>query len=156
MIDGLLSMPVMAVLATIAVLIAAPHIGPVFPADPYCSPETPVGDCPSSVQFPGFVWIELIVVGVALFTAGLAVVGDAAITARWGRTPGKALLKIRPVRARTRSPLSFWRALGRAAATAAATSMSWIGLIDPLWCVWDENSQCLHDMLADTIVISDE
>lgn len=155
-IDGLLWVAVLAVLATVVVLIAAPHIGPLFPGDPYCAPATPVEECPTNVQFPGFLWIELIFVGAALVTAGLSVVGDAFITARWGRTPGKALLKIRPVRAGTRVRLGFWRALGRAAATTAASSMSWIGLIDPLWCVWDDNTQCLHDKLADTIVISDE
>src|ERR1700728_2068787 len=30
-----------------------------------------------------------------------------------------------------------------------------IGLVDPLWCLWDENRQCLHDKVSDTIVIND-
>lgn len=31
----------------------------------------------------------------------------------------------------------------------------WLGFLDPLWCLWDENRQCLHDKAADTIVVND-
>ena len=31
----------------------------------------------------------------------------------------------------------------------------WIGLLDPLWCLWDDKRQCLHDKAVDSIVIND-
>jgi uncharacterized RDD family membrane protein YckC len=61
---------------------------------------------------------------------------------------------IRPVRS-DRAALSFWRALARAGAVSAASMMSWLGLLDSLWCLWDENCQCVHDKVADTVVITD-
>jgi hypothetical protein len=30
-----------------------------------------------------------------------------------------------------------------------------IGLLDPLWCLWDANQQCLHDKVVDSVVIND-
>jgi len=33
--------------------------------------------------------------------------------------------------------------------------LGWIGLVDSLWCLWDTNRQCLHDKVADSIVIND-
>jgi len=35
----------------------------------------------------------------------------------------------------------------------AATRL--IGLLDPLWCLWDQNQQCVHDLAASTIVVQD-
>jgi uncharacterized RDD family membrane protein YckC len=52
--------------------------------------------------------------------------------------------------------LTFWRALARAAAVTFAGFLSWLGLIDFLWCLWDENQQCIHDKVVDTVVISDK
>jgi uncharacterized RDD family membrane protein YckC len=28
-------------------------------------------------------------------------------------------------------------------------------MLDPLWCVWDNNRQCLHDKAVGTIVVND-
>jgi uncharacterized RDD family membrane protein YckC len=82
------------------------------------------------------------------------VIADGAITARWGRTPGKAMMRIRPLRIDGRR-LGFWQALGRAAAVVVPGLLSNFGLIDPLWCLWDENHQCLHDKVLSTIVVTD-
>jgi uncharacterized RDD family membrane protein YckC len=30
-----------------------------------------------------------------------------------------------------------------------------LGALDPLWCLWDDKRQCLHDKAAGTIVIND-
>jgi hypothetical protein len=34
--------------------------------------------------------------------------------------------------------------------------LQWIGLVDSLWCLWDENVQCVHDKVVDTVVTSDD
>lgn len=156
LLDGLFLLPVFLLLLAIALLVFAPHFGPLFPEDPFCPPSVPQSRCPTSDDFPGVIWLYLTLFAVGMLTALFHVVADAAITARWGRTPGKAILRIRPLRAVDRSPLTFWRAFGRAAATTAASQLSWVGLLDPLWCLWDANAQCIHDKLADTIVVSDE
>lgn len=83
------------------------------------------------------------------------VVADAAITTRWQRTPGKAIMHIRPMHLADRAALGFWRALGRAAAVVGANFLSWIGLVDYLWCLWDPDAQCVHDKIADTVVVTD-
>jgi uncharacterized RDD family membrane protein YckC len=33
--------------------------------------------------------------------------------------------------------------------------LGWIGLLDPLWCLWDDKRQCLHDKVADSIVVNE-
>jgi uncharacterized RDD family membrane protein YckC len=33
--------------------------------------------------------------------------------------------------------------------------ISWLGIINSLWCLWDPDRQCLHDKVADTIVVND-
>jgi uncharacterized RDD family membrane protein YckC len=30
-----------------------------------------------------------------------------------------------------------------------------IGLVDPLWCLWDNDRQCVHDKAVNTIVVND-
>ena len=66
----------------------------------------------------------------------------------------KVGLHIRPLR-KDGSTLSVWRALGRSASRAGTVFLSWIGLLDPLFCLWDDKRQCLHDKVADTIVVND-
>ncbi|MDP9074374.1 MAG: RDD family protein [Actinomycetota bacterium] len=145
LLDGLIFTPFVFVLGAIVLLIAAPHFGPLFPAS-----TSDTGPAP----FPGFLWLELTLVAVTLFSQVVYLFYDAFCTVRWGRTPGKAILHLRPVKVDGR-PLGWGSALGRAGATAAAGFLSWLGLIDPLWCLWDENRQCLHDKIVSTIVVQD-
>ena len=48
------------------------------------------------------------------------------------------------------------QSFGRAGLYAVASCLSWLGLVDYLWCLWDEDSQCLHDKAAKTLVVRDE
>jgi len=102
----------------------------------------------------GFVWIYLAVAG-AFVAAGLVMVAYETIaTARYGRTLGKAWLRIRPVRC-DGATIGWGRSFGRVGVYWVAGFLNWVGVLDPLWCLWDENRQCLHDKIADTIVIND-
>jgi uncharacterized RDD family membrane protein YckC len=51
--------------------------------------------------------------------------------------------------------LGWGRAFARAAIFWLAGFLGWIGLLDPLWCLWDGERQCLHDKVADSIVVND-
>lgn len=78
------------------------------------------------------------------------------LTWRIGRTWGKAILHIRPQRVGNWDrPLTFGRSLGRAAAKVGLNLLPVVSLLDPLWCLWDKDRQCLHDKMADTVVVRD-
>jgi len=138
-------LPFVVVVGAIVLVIAAPHFGPIFPSN-----QTDTG----RNTFPGFLWIELTVMAVSLGCGLIYIVYDAFCTVRWGRSPGKAILHIRPLKTDGR-PLGWGAALGRAGSYAASGLLSWVGMIDPLWCLWDENRQCLHDKIVSTIVVQD-
>lgn len=144
--DALILLPVFAGLAALAVMLVAPHAGPMFPK---IQP-----DGTTSTATPGFLWIYL-AIGGAFLTAGLVMIAYETIaTARYGRTLGKAWLHIRPVRVDGR-PLGWGRSLGRISLYWASGFLNWIGILDPLWCLWDDNHQCIHDKAVDSIVIND-
>jgi uncharacterized RDD family membrane protein YckC len=155
MLDGLFFLPVTAALIAIGVLLTAPHYGPLFPSNQACSAQSAAYGCPVKNPFPGFLWLELTIVLASLAASAIYVIADAAITSHWHRTPGKAIMHIRPIHVPDRAALGFWRALGRAAAIAGAGLLSWIGLLDYLWCLWDPNGQCVHDKIVDTVVVTD-
>ncbi|MEU5661975.1 RDD family protein [Streptomyces longwoodensis] len=74
---------------------------------------------------------------------------------RFGSTIGKRICKIRIVRSQSALPLGFWRAMGRETFFFAAAVIPVLGLLNPLWCCWDKPyQQCLHDKVADTMVIT--
>ena len=140
--DGL----VLAVFIIIAVSIVAPRAGPIFPK---------VSNNPNiRTPTPGFVWIELAILGCVLATGIAFVLYETVATARYGRTLGKAWLHIRPVRTDL-SRLGWGRSFCRIALYWLSGCLSWIGLLDPLWCLWDDKHQFLHDKAVDTIVIND-
>jgi uncharacterized RDD family membrane protein YckC len=146
--DAVLIFSLFAVLLTVTLLIAAPHFGPFFP------PVRVNTRGPSTFPTPGFVWVYLTIF-VCSVVAGLGMVAyETVATARYGRTLGKAWLHIRPVRV-DGSSLGWGRAFGRVAIFFAFGFVNWLGLIDPLWCLWDDKQQCLHDKVADSIVIND-
>jgi uncharacterized RDD family membrane protein YckC len=146
LLDGLLLLGVLGVLCGITIPIVAPHVGPVFP-------NTPADNRPNAPP-PGIFWIFVVVFGCIVVTQLISIAYESFATAHYGRTFGKAWLHIRPLRV-DGSPVSGWRAMGRSALGVAAGLMSWIGLLDPLWCLWDDRRQCLHDKVADTIVVND-
>jgi uncharacterized RDD family membrane protein YckC len=146
LLDALVLLPVLGILVAIAVVLIAPHAGPIFPrVHPNASGTQPV---------PGFVWIELGVLGASVATGLVLVAYETIATARYGRTLGKAWLGIRPLRTNG-NHLGWGRAFGRVAIYWLAGALNWVGALDPLWCLWDENRQCLHDKVVDTVVIND-
>jgi uncharacterized RDD family membrane protein YckC len=150
MLDGLVLLPVFAGLITLAVVLVAPHAGPILPR---INTNTNTNETVSSPT-PGLVWIYLAIAGALVF-GGLAMVGYETIaTVRFGRTLGKAWMRIRPLRLDGQA-LGWGRSLGRVGIYWLAGLLNWVGLLDPLWCLWDDNQQCLHDKVVDTIVIND-
>jgi uncharacterized RDD family membrane protein YckC len=126
--------------------VVTPRPGPMFPT---------VGkNINGPIPTPGFVWVELAVMG-AMFATGLVMIAyETVATARYGRTLGKAWLHIRPVRVRGEQ-LGWGRSLGRAALVWLAAGLNWLGLLDYLWCLWDGIQQCVHDKIVDSIVVND-
>jgi uncharacterized RDD family membrane protein YckC len=135
-------------LTALAVVLVAPHAGPIFPR------VTNNPDVSTPIPTPGIVWIYLAVAGAFVATGVVMVVYETVATARFGRTLGKAWLHIRPTRP-DGTTLGWGRSFGRVAAYWLAGLMNWLGALDPLWCLWDDNRQCLHDKVVDTVVIHD-
>ena len=138
--------PVFAILLTVSLLIFAPRFGPIFPS---------VNANQANPPAPGFVWIYLTVFVCGLLTGLVMLAYETVGVAKFGRTLGMAWLHIRPVRLVDGGPLGWGRAFGRAAIYWLAGLLGWIGLLDPLWCLWDDKRQCLHDKVVDSIVIND-
>lgn len=147
LLDALVILPVFVILAGIAIAIVAPHVGPLFPTTETTDPN-------ATTPTPGVVWIYLVVIGVGLLTGVVFVAYETAATARYGRTLGKAWMRIRPVRI-DGTPIGWGRSLGRVALYWASGFLSYLGLLDPLWCLWDGGRQCLHDKAVGTIVVND-
>ena len=145
LLDGLVLLPVFIVVAAVALALVAPHAGPIFPK------SNP--DPNASVPTPGFVWLYLAVAGAGLFSGVFFLVYEVVATVRYGRTLGKRWMKIRPVTLDGHA-LGWGRAFGRAALQWLAGFLSWLGLLDPLWCLWDADRQCLHDKIAGTLVVN--
>lgn len=145
--DGLVMLPVLAVLGAIAVALVAPHAGPLFPVT---NPENPDARVPT----PGIVWIYLAVIGAVVVSGLVTVAYETVTTAHYGRTLGKMWLHVRPVRI-DGSPVGWGRAFGRAGIYWLSTCLGWLGIINPLWCLWDTQRQCVHDKVVDTIVVND-
>jgi uncharacterized RDD family membrane protein YckC len=149
LLDSLFLLAFFAFLLTVTLLIAAPHFGPIFPSL-YVNNHA-VAPQPT----PGFVWVYLTIFACGVATGIAMVLYETVATARYGRTLGKAWLHIRPVRV-DGSPLGPGRAFGRVAIYWAFGLVTGLGLIDPLWCTWDDKQQCLHDKVVDSIVINDD
>lgn len=80
----------------------------------------------------------------------LVLLGIALMWHTRGGTPGKLLLGIRVVDARTRGPVSFGQALWRGLACALTLLSLGLGY---LWLLLDPKRQTLHDKLAGTLVV---
>jgi uncharacterized RDD family membrane protein YckC len=157
LLDILVLLPVFVVLVTVTLLIAAPHFGPMFPMNPQ-DPSTSGpfgGPTPgTTIPTPGFVWLYLVVFASALVMGLVMVVYETVLVARYGRTLGMRWLHIRPLRT-AGLPLGWGRSFVRAVVYWAFSLLGWIGLLNVLWCLWDDQRQCLHDKAADSIVVND-
>lgn len=149
LIDAAIFLVVFAAMLTVVLIIAAPHFGPILPKTPDNNPN-------AQVPLPGFFWIYLTVFACALMTSILMVAYQTVATAVYGRSLGKKVLHIRPVRTLDLRPIGWARAFGRSAIFWAALAVgSWLGLLVPAWCLWDDKRQGLHDKAVDSIVIVD-
>ena len=71
--------------------------------------------------------------------------------ARSGATPGKKMLGIKIVDARTLQPPTTGKALGRYLFLAfISAQVCYLGL---LWAIWDKEKRTWHDMVCDTRVV---
>lgn len=148
-IDASLFLVVFALMVTVALIIAAPHFGPIFPTAPANDPN-------ATLSFPGFFKIYFTVLGCAFVASILMVVYETVATAAYGRSLGKKLLHIRPVRLENFGQLWWARAFGRAVTLWGAFVLGqWIGLLVPAWCLWDDKRQGLQDKVVDSLVIED-
>jgi uncharacterized RDD family membrane protein YckC len=147
MLDFLVLLPVFILLLLLALSIFGPRFGPMFPNEPTYPSNAPA-------PTPGFVWLYLVVFA-CFFVTGLVMLAyETVAVAKFGRTLGMAWLRIRPLRV-SGGVLGWGRAFARAAIFWLAGFLGWIGLLDPLWCLWDGERQCLHDKVADSIVVND-
>ena len=87
---------------------------------------------------------------VSVATGLLALVVIPYCWARWGMTPGKALMGLRVVRLEDLQPISRWRAVGRFFALYPAILFLGLGIF---WIGWNRRKRGWHDRLADTVVI---
>jgi uncharacterized RDD family membrane protein YckC len=146
LLDALVALPVFVVVIATTIAVTAPHFGPLFPKD---NP-----DPNATVPTPGFVWLYVTIFSASLICGLLFLVYEAVATGRFGRTLGKRWMHIRPVTVEG-DPLGWGRSFGRAATYTVAGYLSWLGIIDYLWCIWDADAQCLHDKVAGTLVVRD-
>jgi uncharacterized RDD family membrane protein YckC len=88
----------------------------------------------------------------SLFFVLVSVLYEGGLTARYGRTLGKKWMGIRPATP-DGARLSLGRSFGRVGAIYICAFAS---VLDPLWCLWDDASQCLHDKVAGTVVLTEK
>ena len=70
-----------------------------------------------------------------------------------GATPGKMVLGLKIVDARTGGPITFWQSLGRYLGYFPSTVVFGLGY---LWACWDPRKQAWHDKMAKTVVVHAE
>ncbi|MFH8242940.1 RDD family protein [Streptomyces sp. NPDC018321] len=74
--------------------------------------------------------------------------------AEFGSTLGKRICGSRVVRRDTGRNIGFGRALVREISWPVFSLVPVLGLLNSLWCCWDQPyRQCLHDKLPDTVVV---
>jgi uncharacterized RDD family membrane protein YckC len=94
---------------------------------------------------------------IVVVIVGLQYLYEVEIPLRWnGQTPGKRMLKIAVIAMEPNLALSRGRLAYRFVVMLGFNLLSncYVGLLDPLWCLWDKPyRQCLHDKPAKTVVI---
>jgi uncharacterized RDD family membrane protein YckC len=147
--DGLVLLPVVAVAVVIGVALAWDHAAPAIRA----SQDQDQGQN-APVPVHALLWIYGTFFAIIIVVGLVQVAYETVATARYGRTLGKMWLHIRPIRT-DGQPVGWARSFVRVLVYWIFSFLGWIGLIDTLWCLWDNNQQCLHDKVADTIVVYD-
>jgi uncharacterized RDD family membrane protein YckC len=101
--------------------------------------------------------VAIAVIGIITVVLGSQYVYEVEIPLRWnGQTPGKRALKIAIAPLEPGTRLGRGQLAGRYGLLLLANLLSncYIGLLDPLWCLWDKPyRQCLHDKPPKTVVI---
>ena len=149
-VDLLLLLPVFVTLLVVALLIFGPRFGPLFPAN--SDGQYPSGTV--TTPTPGFVWLYLVVFACALVSSLVMVAYETILVGRWERTLGMRWLGIR-VLGSDGTPIGWGRSFVRAVVYWVFALFGCIGLVNVLWCLWDDDRQCLHDKAADSIVVND-
>ena len=94
---------------------------------------------------------------IVLLVVGIHYLYEVELPLRWnGQTPGKRAMKIAVIALEPGLPLSRGKLAYRFAVMFGFNLLSncYVGLLDPLWCLWDKPyKQCLHDKPAKTVVI---
>lgn len=95
--------------------------------------------------------------GIIAFALG-ALIGGGLLIGLWGRTPGKAALKLKVVSADDHGRLiGFLRGTGREAARGIVGFIPFVGtlvfLVNHLWPLWDDQNQTLHDKVIRSHVV---
>jgi uncharacterized RDD family membrane protein YckC len=94
---------------------------------------------------------------ILLLVVGIHYLYEVEVPLRWhGQTPGKRVMKIAIIALEPNVPLSRGRLAYRFVVMFGFNLLSncYVGLLDPLWCLWDKPyKQCLHDKPAKTVVI---
>jgi uncharacterized RDD family membrane protein YckC len=98
--------------------------------------------------------LEIGVYGLIIIEGALQVLYETMAIGRYGRTLGKACMHIRPL-CEDGGKVTMTRAFFRSLCAYMAWFINCLGLLDPLWCLWDQGRQCLHDKIASTIVVND-
>jgi uncharacterized RDD family membrane protein YckC len=98
------------------------------------------------------------VIGIIVIVLAAQYVYEVEVPLRWnGQTPGKRALKIAIAPLEPRAPLRRGQLAYRFVILMAFNLLAncYIGLIDPLWCLWDKPyKQCLHDKPPKTVVVN--
>lgn len=148
LLDGLVMAPLTILFMIVGFVLVIRHAGPIFTTTTGSSDGAPG---------PGFWWLYAVFF-LTLFASGVAtLLYESLMTLRYGRTLGKRWMRIRPLRL-DGSPLTAGQAFSRAGLSmlaGLASGVFYIGILDPLWCLWDPDRQCVHDKIVGTIVVDD-
>ncbi len=106
----------------------------------------------------GGVLVPIVVIGLVV-----SLLYETSFLVAKGATPGKLALGMRVRRVEAPGPLSVTDALRRQAITVGTGALQFVPLLgtfasiarllDDAWLLWDPRRQCLHDKVADTVVV---
>lgn len=101
---------------------------------------------------PGVSVVFAVVCYAALFLGYFAY--EPLMTWRYGATVGKLLCGIRVARLSDGRNLTFGQSLGRYFVNIPMGFVPFLGLLNVLWCCWDQPyRQCLHDKVVSSVVV---
>lgn len=125
------------------------NAGTLVPPQPTPSnPNPTISQAQFDHAFSGVFWVFALW---WVFFLLVSVLYEGGLTARYGRTLGKKWMGIRPATP-DGAHLTYGRSFGRVGAIYLG---SFASILDPLWCLWDDASQCLHDKIAGTVVVTE-